>query len=110
MGAQQIQVDVTIANGAQSSSVADLLGFTLCAVQTPGTFTGTAITFEVSADNSTFVPVHVEAGTAYSITVAASRATIVDIQKFRGFRYVRVKSGSAEGGARTVTLHAAAIQ
>lgn len=110
MGAQQIQTNVTIANGAQLSSAVDLLGFTLCAVETPGTFTGTAITFEVSSDNSTFVPVHKEDGNAYSITVAASRATIVDISKFRGFRYLKIKSGSAEGAARTVTLHASALQ
>jgi hypothetical protein len=109
VGAQQIQTNVTIANGAQSSSVADLLGFTLCAVETPSAFTGTAITFEVSNDNSTFVPVHKEDGNAYSITVSTSRATIVDIQKFRGFRYLKIKSGSAEGGARTVTLHCAAL-
>lgn len=108
-GAQQIQLEVTIANGAQLSNVADLNNLTLCAVQTPASFTGTAITFEVSADNSTFVPVHVEGGTAYSITVASSRATIVDINKFRGFRYVKVKSGSAESGAKIVTLHCASL-
>ena len=109
MSARQIQTNVTIANGAQLSGAVDLLGFTLCAVETPATFTGTAITFEVSNDNSTFVPVHKEDGNAYSITVSTSRATIVDILKFRGFRYLKIKSGSAEGGARTVVLHCASL-
>jgi hypothetical protein len=109
VGAQQLQTNVAIANGAQLSDAVDLLGFTLCAVETPAAFTGTAITFEVSNDNSTFVPVHKEDGNAYSITVAASRATIVDIQKFRGFRYLKIKSGSAEAAARTVVLHYASL-
>jgi hypothetical protein len=97
---------LVIANGQQSSGAGDLTGFTLCGFFTPAALTGTTLTFEVStAVDGTFVPLKsTTSGTALSYTVAASGYYAVDPKDFYGVQFLKVKSGSAEGAARTVTL------
>jgi hypothetical protein len=97
----------TIANGAQLSGEVNLRGQAVHGVITPAALTGVALTFEASdTAGGTFVPVHKADGTAYSVTVAASRFTVVDPTVLRGINYLKVKSGSVEGGARTLKLAA----
>jgi hypothetical protein len=77
----------------------------LVAVQTPGTLTSTAMTFTGSTDGSTYVAVRaMDGAAAYSITVAASYYVPVDIRCFAGLAYIKCVAGSAEGGARVITL------
>jgi hypothetical protein len=95
---------VTIAESGTVSTAADLVGARLVAIITPGTLTGTAMTFQGSVDNSTFVAVHNDLGAAISATVAASRYIVLDPADFAGIRYIKVVSGSAEAAARTITL------
>lgn len=94
---------VAIANGATVSSAADLVGHTLCGFSIPSAFTGTAITFQASLDGTTYQQLY-NGGSAYSVTVAADKYVTVDPSVFAGVRYVKLVSGSAEGGARTITL------
>lgn len=97
---------VTIANGAQSSSYIAALGFVLCGFYTPAALTGTAMTFEVcDTPDGTFLPLKsTTSGTALSYTVAASGYYAVDPKDFMGVSYLKIKSGSAEGAARTIKL------
>lgn len=98
-----IPVTVTIANGATVSGAADLAGATVLAVRTPAALTGTAMTFQVSDDGVTYVPLYND-GTLYSITVATSRGIPVNKALFEPWDYVKAVSGSAEGADRSIVL------
>lgn len=101
----------TISSGQTKSNACDLgnvgieglAGFIL-----PDTFTGTAITFEVntSDDDDTYKALY-NAGTQLSITVAQGRAqglTADQRDLLRGWRYIKLVSGSTEGGDRSIKL------
>jgi hypothetical protein len=101
---------VVIASGAQDSAEVDLDGLKLVAITTPGTMTGTSLSFKVAtASGGTFNGLYKDDGNLYSATVAASRCTALDNTKFYGARYIKVRSGSAEGADRTLTLHLLAV-
>jgi hypothetical protein len=97
--------DVTIASSGTISTAANLGDGVLTMLLMPATFTGTAVTFQVaeSADG-TYRALTDSAGAAVSVTVAASKAVALNPTTFLGVRHIKVVSGSAEGGARTVTL------
>lgn len=91
-----------IANGQQESGAISTAGLSLCGILMPATFTGTALTFEACATASgTFLPVYNAAG-ALSYTVAASRFIAIDPKDFQGIQFLKIKSGSSEGGVRTL--------
>lgn len=92
-----------IANGQQESATINQGGFSLCGVLIPAAFTGTSISFEASIDNVTFYPVYnTIAGVLLSYVVAPSRYIAIDPKDFHGIQYLKIKSGSAEGAARTL--------
>lgn len=95
-----------IANGQQESAAIDCGGMALCGILLPAAFTGTALTFEVSdAIDGTFVPLKsTTSGSALSYTVAQGTYAAIDPKDFQGVRFLKVKSGTAEGGARTLKL------
>jgi hypothetical protein len=95
---------VTIANGQTTSDALDCINGTVVGILTPAALTGTAFTFSVSADGVTYNTLYSDAGTAVSVTVAASRYIYLDPTVFAGVRYVKVISGSAEGAQRIITL------
>jgi len=97
-------LSVTIANGQQSSSVIKMGGMALVGVFIPASFTGTAITFEAcDTESGTYVPVKsTTSGTALSYTVAVSGYYAIDPAPFNGISFLKIKSGSAEGAARTL--------
>ena len=93
---------VTIANGATVSAVLTLDRSRIpLAIITPAALTGTAFTFQSSADGSTYVPLYYE-GTAYSVNVGTSRHVALDRRAFEAVKYLKVVSGSAEGALRTL--------
>lgn len=96
---------VVIANGQQSSAAFNCGGMALCGILLPAAFTGTALTFEVSsAIDGTFVPLKsTTSGTALSYTVAQGTYCALDPKDFQGVQFLKIKSGSAEGAARTLT-------
>lgn len=96
--------ELTIANGTQTSTAAaDLKNGTLCGILIPSPFTGTSVSFLVREDEVDYA-VHDGAGALYEVTVAAGVFVPVDSSKFIAVRHLKVRSGSAEGGARTVKL------
>jgi len=101
-----VNTTVTIANGATVSGAAVLGGgLQLVAVQCPAALTSTAMTFTGSTDGTTYVAVYaMDGAAAYSITVGVDRIVPVDIRCFAGLAYVKCVAGSAEGGARVITL------
>lgn len=97
-------VSATIANGQQSSSVVKTAGTCPVGIQIPAAFTGTSITFEVCDTlGGTYLPLYNSAGQV-SYTVAVSRYVAIDPKDFQGVAFFKVKSGSAEGGARSLII------
>ncbi len=101
---------VTIENGGTTSGTIDLQGRGLVMVILPASFTGTAITFQASPDNSTFYDLYNTANTQLSMTVTQGRAYMIDPGDLVGVRYLKLKSGSAEGAERTITLISRELQ
>lgn len=97
-------ITVTIASGGTASGAARLDRAVPVGLITPAALTGTALTFQASADGTTYVPVYTTAGAAVSATVAASRYVPLDPATFRGALYLKVVSGSAEAADRAITL------
>lgn len=96
--------NITIASGQTVSGGLDLQGLALTAIQMPAAFTGTAITFQGSFDDSTYQAIYNTANSAYSITVSASRTYAINPADFAGFRYIKIVSNGAEGAARTIVV------
>lgn len=95
---------VTIANGATVSAAADMGAASLVGIITPAALTGTAFGLQASADGVSYADVYGTSGSAVSVTAAPSRYIAVPRTTIDGARFVRVVSGSAEGGARSITL------
>jgi hypothetical protein len=99
---QVVYPSVAIANGQQESAAIQTHGLSLCGIQLPAAFTGTAVTFEAcDTVGGTYLPVY-NAGGQVSYTVAASRYIAIDPKDFYGIQFLKIKSGSAEAAARTL--------
>ena len=82
-------------------------GMLLCGVQFPAAMTGTAITFDFSMDNSTFVDVIETDGTDVSYSVSAGDVLRVDPSgwAFASNGFLRVTSNGNEAADRKIILH-----
>lgn len=103
---KSIAKSVTIASGQQLSESVSTDGMLLAGIILPATVTGTALTFDFSLDNSTFVDVVETDGTAVSYTVTAGDVVRVDPSgwAFASSGYIKVDTGSAETAAREIVL------
>tara|TARA_Y100001937_G_scaffold103565_1_gene142830 strand:+ start:380 stop:712 length:333 start_codon:yes stop_codon:yes gene_type:complete len=82
-------------------------GMLLCGVQFPAAMTGTAITFDFSLDNNSWVDVKETDGTEVSYTVSAGDVLRVDPSgwAFASNGYIRVSSNGTEAADRKIILH-----
>lgn len=96
-------VTVAIANGQTKSEPFGCGGAIMFGMALPAAFTGTAMTFEVSADNGTYQPLCDYTGAAVSMTVAQGKS--YDLPgALAAWPYAKLVSGTAEGGARSVVI------
>ena len=96
-------VAFTIASSTQESSPIYCGGLSLCGIMLPAAFTGTALTFEASIDGTNFFSVNsTTSGTPLSYTVTQGTYCAIDPKDFLGINYLKVKSGTSEGAARTL--------
>jgi hypothetical protein len=94
----------TILSGQQASAGFATGGFALCGVFIPAAFTGTTITFLASTTlGGTYVSVENASGLV-SYSVAPSQYIAINPQDFYGVAFLQIKSGSAEGASRTLTV------
>lgn len=104
-GADYELLTATIANGQTTSGAVDMGSKRLFAIVFPAALTSTAMTFQASHDGSTYNAVYYDDGTQVSFTVAASRYIVIQAPaRWIGIRYLKLVAGSAEGGARSITL------
>lgn len=97
---------VAIANGASNSDTVDLAKYVLAGIIFPATLTGTAVTIQISQDQSTYNTVS-RGGSDISVSFVASKAVLIDTgyQTLEGLgRYLRVVSNGTEGAARSLVL------
>ena len=103
-----------IANGASQSGILDLDGGErqITGIQMPAAWTAASVTFLVSHDGVTFVPLYWASG-EYTIAAgagaAASLAFSVEPSALLGWRFVRIRSGVAatavnQGAERTLMV------
>jgi hypothetical protein len=110
--AERKTVTATIANGASVSGAVDLLGTSLLSFIAPAAWTTAALQIEVSADNSNWATVvndQYGSATGQYSAITAGAAYAVDTVALLGYRYIRLRSGSAaspvnQGADRTFTL------
>jgi hypothetical protein len=96
--------NVTIATSGTVSTTLSLENNRIpVAIVTPAALTGTAITFNVSDNGSTFTPLYYES-TLYSLTTSTSRHHALNRVAFEGVKFLQVVSGSAEAASRTIKV------
>lgn len=97
-----------IANGASLSGAVDLGGRKLVAIIMPGTWTAASLTFQGSVDGTNFFNVY-DGATERALTVAANYYSALAIGDWVGFRWLKIRSGTAgtpvnQAAERTLTL------
>jgi len=92
-----------IANGGTVSDAISFQPFAQGGFVLPAAFTGTAVSFQVSADGVTYVALYDATNTLVSIAVTQGRGYAFPIALF-AFGFVKIVSNGAEGGARTIQL------
>jgi hypothetical protein len=100
-------VTVTIAAGAQNSTVANLDGLVACAIITPAAKTGDALSFLMAeTENGTFIPVKDIGGNTLSVLMATNAAEYIQLpfDLLAGIRWLKLVSDAAEGAQRTFKI------
>ena len=101
---ESLQLTVTIADDGTESSVIAAKGFARGGFACPAGFVGTAMTFQVSTDNSTFYAHEAAGGSATSVTVEASKAYAIP-SEVMAWPFIKLVSGSSEtGGPLTIPV------
>jgi hypothetical protein len=94
-----------VANAAQLSGVVDLKNYTACGILIPAVFDGTVVTFQMSdTSGGTYADVTDGSGGTYTVTVAAGKYVPLDPNIFLGVRFLKVKAGTVQTGARIVKI------
>lgn len=108
-GAAELRT-AAIDNGASLSAAVDLGNNRLSRVVIPAAWTTANLTFQTSADGTTYTDLYDAAGTEYTVTVGgALRSIVIPLADFIGVRYVKVRSGTTgsavtQGAARSIIL------
>ncbi len=100
---QTAYMTATIASGQTKTGSIEISGAAFVGLVMPAAFTGTSITFEVSADGTTFQALYDEFNTQVSVTVAASRTYDLPAT-LTTYGFMKVVSGSAEGADRSLVI------
>jgi hypothetical protein len=102
----QFQVEwqtVTITSGQQDSAPLALFDRSLVGMALPSTYDGTAMSFKVSRDGTTYYELDdTGTGAAIPATVAASKAYSFDPIVFMPWNFVILRAGTAQATTDTV--------
>jgi hypothetical protein len=100
----KVDVLITIETSTTISSSAFMKNGVAGAIITPAALTGTALSFQVSYDDTVYTALYGTDGNAISYTVAASRVIPLNKEIFAAFPYLKLVSGTAEDANRTFTI------
>lgn len=87
---------VLAVSGTKSAAANLSGGVGICGLYTDANLTGTAVSFEVSYDGTTYVVLKDGAGATYSKTVAPSNYIALDPSMFAGVRFIKVVSNASQ--------------
>lgn len=96
-------LDVTITSGQSLSAAANAKGYLVVGVSVPATFDGSALTFQVSPDGTTWYNAYDAAGTELNITASASRFIALPQDAMQGVEWLKVRAGTAAAGTNQTT-------
>lgn len=95
---------VTIANAGTTSTALQIPNdCAVVSIQTPAALTGVAFTLQGSQDGTNFGDIYVD-GAVYTFTVTTSKVYQISPRVTLGLSAIKIVSGSAEGGARTILV------
>mgnify|MGYP007071589557 CR=1 FL=1 len=99
-------ITTTIAASGTTSAAINLSGLQLVAIDMPAAVTGSSLTFTASMtiDGTYDAITEVGGATNYTLTMAASKWTPVDLRVFAGVPFLKLVSGSTEAATRTFNL------
>lgn len=89
---------LTVANGATVSGAADLAGYSIINIVVPSTFDGTSISFQVSADATTYQALYDANNILVSMTVGVSK-TYAPWGELQGHRAIKIVTATSQTGA-----------
>lgn len=95
---------VTVTSGSTTSTPIWCQGMVPVGLITPAALTSTALTFQTSADGTTYNTLRATDGTARSYTVTTSSQYAAAPADWAGAEYIKVVCGSTEAGNRTITF------
>lgn len=106
---QKRTVTATIALNASLSGAVHLGSGVLTGIVMPAAWTAAGLTFQVSADGTTYNNLYDEFGGEVAVTVDASRFVRLNPSEWLGVQYVKIRSGTAalavnQAAARTLLL------
>lgn len=97
--------NVTIPNGTDTSNALDLGDHTLCGVEVPDSMTGTSLSFIVSIDGISYVPLKKTDGNLVTITINSSASmSAINPNDVSPARFVKIKSNANETGDKEIRL------
>lgn len=102
-------ITVDIAASASLSGAMRLDGLVPIALQMPSSWTTANLTFQGSADGTTYYSAYDYNGSEITVVAAASEYIVLNPQIFAGFKYLKVRSGTAgtpvnQAAAREILL------
>lgn len=100
----KVVLEKILADGQTKTASINVLERELLGIYIPAGFSGTAITFEASEDDSVFKVMKDWDGNTISLTVAADTYVGLDTQLFLGVAYCKLVSGTAQSGEVTFKL------
>lgn len=113
-----MQINVTISSGQSLSGALDIGGINveIIGIVMPVAWTAANLTFQVSADGTTFQNLYDDGGNELMVAAGAGRTIGLhsDVSRALGrFRYLKVRSGTSgtpvnQAADRTITLYARA--
>ena len=96
----------TVAVSGTTSGAINLQGFAPCGLYFPATTDGTTVTFQASADGTTYYPIYGTDGNQISYTIAASRYVPLDPSVFAGVAFLKLVLGTQSTTATVVGIGA----
>lgn len=85
----------SIAAGQSLSAEIDFGAGTLVGIAMPAAWTAASLTFQVSADGTTWNELYNASGTEVSVIAAAGQFIAIDPTQWRGINAIKVRSGTA---------------
>ena len=109
--AQVITKTGTITNGTSLSGAIDCSAGRPSRIAMPSTWDSANLTFQASADGTTYNNLYDSSGNEYTVTAAASRSILLPLADFISIRYLKIRSGTSgspvnqtTSGDRVLTL------